>query len=333
MQFNRLSRRDVLTLLSSTVAWLLAARAQQGERIRRVGIFMPYPESDAEYQARVHAFRQELARLGWIDGANVRFDEHWTADDMTRVRAEAATLVASNPDAILAIGGRVIPILMQLSRSIPIVLPGASDPVGVGWATSLAHPGGNITGFGGFELSVVGKSLEMLKQIAPATVRVGLIYNPDNPNTVFYRRSFETAAGPLAVEPVTFPIHGLADIERAAASLADRDNSSILFPGDVSTIALRDEIVPLVARRRLPAMYADPAFMRAGGLASYAPDRLDLFRRSAGYVDRILRGEMPGDLPFQQPTKYQLIVNLKVAKALGLDLSPALLALADEVIE
>ena len=162
-------RREFVTLLSSMVAWPLAARAQQGERIRRVGIFMPYPESDAEYQARVHAFRQELARLGWIDGANVRFDEHWTTHEMTRVRAEAASLVASNPDAILAIGGRVIPILVQLSRSIPIVIPGTSDPLGVGWVTSLAHPGGNITGFGGFELSVVGKSLEMLKLIAPAT--------------------------------------------------------------------------------------------------------------------------------------------------------------------
>jgi len=329
-----MKRREFITLLGgAAVAWPLAARAQQSERMRRVGILMPYPKGDPEMGIRVRAFRQELGRLGWTDGANVQFDERWTADHMDRVWAEAASLIASNPDAILAPGGRVIPVLMQLSRSIPIVIPGASDPLGVGWATSLAHPGGNITGFGGLELSVVGKSLEMLKQIAPATVRVGLVYNPDNPNTVFYRRSFEAAAGPLAVEPVTFPIHGLADIERAAASLADRDNSSILFPSDVSTIALRDEIVPLVARRRLPAMYADSAFMRAGGLASYAPDRLDLFRRSAGYVDRILRGEKPGDLPFQQPTKYQFIVNLKVAKVLGLDLSPALLALADEVIE
>src|SRR6516225_9748639 len=160
-----MKRRQFITLLGgAAAAWPLAARGQQPERMRRVGIFMPYPESDAEYHARVHAFRQELARLGWIDGANVRFDEHWTADDMTRVRAEAASLVASNPDAILAIGGRVIPILMQLSRSIPIVLPGASDPVGVGWATSLAHPGGNITGFTAFELSTLGKSLDILKQ-------------------------------------------------------------------------------------------------------------------------------------------------------------------------
>jgi len=222
---------------------------------------------------------------------------------------------------------------MQLSRSIPIVSPGASDPIAVGWATSLARPGGNVTGFTLFEISILGKSLTLLKQIAPAIVRVALIYNPDNPNTVFYRRTFETAAGPLGVEPIAVPVHGLADIDRAVASLADRQNTGVLFPPDVTTVALRDEVVALVARRRLPAIYSDPAFMKAGALACYGPDRVDLFRRSAGYVDRILRGEKAGDLPFQQPTKYELMVNLKTAKALGLELSPALLALADEVIE
>jgi putative ABC transport system substrate-binding protein len=222
---------------------------------------------------------------------------------------------------------------MQLTRSIPIVMPGASDPVGVGWVTSLARPGGNLTGFTMFELSILGKSLGLLKQIAPTITRVAFIYNPDNPNTAFYRRSLEAASSPLAVEPINVPVHGLADIERAVAPIADRQHTGLFFPSDLTTFALRNEIVALVARNRLPAIYSDPAFVAAGGLAFYGPDRVDLFRQSAGYVDRILRGEKPGDLPFQQPTKYQFILNLKTGKALGLDLSPTLVALADEVIE
>ena len=333
-----MNRRGFITLLGGAAAapsflWPLAARAQQGDRMRRVGILMPFPKGDTEQGTRVRAFRQELGKLGWTDGGNVQFDERWTADNMDVVRANATSLMASNPDAVLATGGRVIPILMQLSRSIPIVIPGSSDPVAVGWVTSLSRPGGNITGFTLFEISIVGKSLEILKQIAPATVRVALIYNPDNPNSVFYRRTFEAAAGPLAVEPIAVPIHGFADIDHAVASLADRQDTGVLFPPDVTTAALRDEVVALVARRRLPAIYSDPVFVKIGGLASYGPDRIDLFRRSAGYVDRILRGEKAGDLPFQQPTKYQLMVNLKAAKALGLELSPTLLALVDEVIE
>ena len=241
-------REFILTLVGGAAAWPRAARAQQSERMRRVAILVPYPKGDLEFEVRVRAFRQELGKLGWTDGANVQFDERWTADNMELVWAEAASLVASNPDAILASGGRVIPVLMQLTRSIPIVIPVASDPLGVGWATSLARPGGNITGFAMLELSVLGKTLEILKQIAPAIVRVALIYNPDNPNTVFYRRTFQ-AAGPLAVEPMDIPIHGLVDIERAVASLADQQNSGILFPGDLTTSALRREIVALVARR------------------------------------------------------------------------------------
>jgi ABC-type uncharacterized transport system substrate-binding protein len=326
-------RRDFILALGGAAAWPLAARAQQAERMRRVGILVPYPKGDREFEVRVRAFRQELGKLGWTDGANMQLDERWTADNMELVWAEAANLVASNPDAILASGGRVIPVLMQLTRSIPIVIPVAGDPLGVGWVTSLARPGGNITGFAMFELSVLGKTLEILKQIAPAIVRVALIYNPDNPNTVFYRRTFDAAAAPLAIEPMDIPIRGLVDIERAVASLADQQNSGIFFPSDLTTSALRREIVALVAQRRLPAIYSEPAFMRVGGLASYGADRVDLYRRSAGYVDRILRGEKPGDLPFQQPTKYQLALNLKAAKALGLELSPTLLATADEVIE
>jgi ABC-type uncharacterized transport system substrate-binding protein len=327
-------RRDFIALIGgAAVAWPLAARAQQSGRVRRVGILMPYPKGDSEHEARVRAFKQELAKLGWTDGANVRFDEHWTTDNMDMVRSHAASVVASNPDIIVTTGGRVVPVFMRLTRSIPMVLPSASDPVGVGYAQSLAHPGGNVTGFTALELSILGKSLEILKQIAPATVRVALIYNPDNPNSVVYRRISEAASAPLAIEPIDLPIHGMADIDCAVASLAERGNSGIFFLPDLTTNALRDDVVGLVARRRVPAIYSEPYFVKLGGLAFYGADRLEGFRRSAGYVDRILRGEKPGDLPFQQPTKYELILNRAAAKALGLELSPALLALADEVIE
>ena len=327
-------RREFIALLgAAAVAWPLAVRAQQGARVRRVGILMPYPKGDSENEARVDAFKQELAKLGWAEGRNIAFDERWTTDDMSRVWAEAASLMASNPDVVVATGGRVVPVLMQLSRSIPIVAPGVGDPVGVGWVQSLARPGGNITGFTSLELSILGKSLEILKQIAPAVVRVALIYNPDNPNSAHYRRISEAASAPLAIEAIDHPIHGLADIDRAVTNLADRGNSGIFFLPDLTTNALRDDVIGLVARRRVPAIYSEPFFVRLGGLAFYGADRLEGFRRSAGYVDRILRGEKPGDLPFQQPTKYELILNRTAAKALGLELSPALLALADEVIE
>ena len=329
-----IKRREFIILVGSAAGvWPLAARAQQGARVRRVGIVMPYPKGDAEYEVRAGALREELAKLGWTEGSNIQFDERWTTDDMSRVWAEAASLMASNPDVVVATGGRVVPVLMQLSRSIPIVLPGVSDPVGVGWVQSLAHPGGNVTGFTSLELSTLGKSLEILKQIAPAVVRVALIYNPDNPNSVHYRRISEAASAPLAIEVIDHPIHGLADIDRAVTNLADRGNSGIFFLPDLTTNALRDDVVGLVARRRVPAIYSEPFFVKLGGLAFYGADRLEGFRRSAGYVDRILRGEKPGDLPFQQPTKYELILNRTAAKALGLELSPALLALADEVIE
>jgi putative ABC transport system substrate-binding protein len=335
---SSITRRASMTALVGAAALPLlgplAARAQQpAGRVRRVGIVMPYAEGDADYQIRVRLLRQELGRLGWTDGGNIQFDERWTTDNMDRVRAEAASLMASNPDAIVAIGGRVIPVLMQLSRSVPIVVAGAGDPVGTGWVASLARPGGNVTGFTMFELSMFGKTLETLKQIAPATVRVALVFNPENPNTVVYRRALEEAAGPLAIEPVITPIHGIAELDRAIASLAERRGTGVFFLPDVTVNALRAEAIALVGRHRLPAIYADPIFVKSGGLAFYGADRVDLFRRAAGYVDRILRGEKPGDLPFQQPTKYQFVLNLRTARALGLELSPTVLALADEVIE
>jgi putative tryptophan/tyrosine transport system substrate-binding protein len=328
-----MQRRDFITLLSGAAAWPLAARAQQAPRQRRIGILMPYPPSDTEWQSRVGALRQELQRLGWTPGGNIEFDERWTTDNMDLVRANAANLVELKPDIIVTLGGRVIPVLMQLTRTIPIVIPGAGDPVGSRYVENLARPGGNVTGFGLFEFSVFGKILETLKQITPAASRVALIYNPDNPNAVFYRRLFEDATGPLAVEPIVMPIHSIADIERAIEALAEQPNGGVFFPPDITISALRDQILAIVARRRVPAIYTDRIFVTSGGLVSYDADRTEIFRRAASYVDRILRGEKPGDLPFQQPTKYQLTINLKTAKALGLTIPQSLLATADEMIE
>ena len=328
-------RRDFISLLGgAAVALPLAARAQQQPGpMRRIGIVMPFAKGDAENEALVAAFKQELAKLGWADGRNVQFDERWTTDNMDVVRAEAASLMASNPDVVIATGGRVVPILMQLSNTIPIVLPGGSDPVRMGYAKTLARPGGNVTGFATLELSMLGKSIEILKQIAPAMARVALIYNPDNPNSTIYRQIAEEASGRIGIEPIAFPIHGFSDIDRAVASLAVNPNSGIYFLPDVSTLALRNEVVDLTARHRLPAIYWDASFVKLGGLAFYGIDRIDLFRRSAGYVDRILRGEKAADLPFQQPTQFRLVINLKTAKALGLTIPQTLLATADEVIE
>jgi putative tryptophan/tyrosine transport system substrate-binding protein len=327
-------RREFITLLGGAALWPNIGWTEQSSGpMRRIAILMPYAKGDAEFEARVRTLREELQKLGWTEGAKVTFDERWTTDNMDAVRANAASLVDSNPDAIVAIGGRVLPVLLGLTQTVPIVVPGSSDPVGTGLAESLARPGRNVTGFSLFEVSIFGKMLEVLKQVAPAISRVALIFNPDNPNTVLYQRSFETFTALLGVEPTVFTIHGLADIERTLAGWAERRDSGVFFPPDVTISALRREIIALVERHRLPAIYSEPVFAQSGGLVIYGADRLDLYRRSAGYVDRILRGERPGDLPFQQPTKYQLIINLKTARALGLEPSPMLLARADEVIE
>jgi putative tryptophan/tyrosine transport system substrate-binding protein len=331
---DRTKRREFIALLGGAAVWPLAARAQQtAVRKKVVGTLMPYAETDTEFTSRVQALRQELGKLGWKDGSDVEFDERWTGDNMDLVRASVANLVGLNPDVIVVTGGRIIPVLMQSTRSIPVVIPGAPDPVGVGWAKSLSRPGGNITGFSMFELSIVGKMLGILKQVAPNTSRVAFFYNPDNPNTAYFRRNFVSAASALAVEPIIAPIHGLADIARSIEGLAERPNTSIFFAPDATISILREEVIALVGRYRLPAIYSDPVFPRIGGLVFYGPDRIDLFRRAAGYVNRILRGEKPSDLPFQEPTKFQLIVNRGTARALGLELPEQMLMLADDVIE
>jgi putative ABC transport system substrate-binding protein len=326
-------RRHFLGLLAGVVASCRATYAQSNANPRRIGILIPYRQDDDEFSGRVLAFKQELTRRGWTEGTTVRFDERWTADDMDQVRAAAQSIMGANPDAVVAIGGRVIPLLLQFSRSVPIVVPGAVDPVGVGWVESLARPGGNITGFTFLELSIFGKMLETLKQIAPSTTRVANVHNPDNRSTAAFKKEFERAASALALEAISIPVHDMAAIERAATELVARPHSAVFFPPDVTIQAFREQIVPLLGRTRIPAIYTDDVFVRIGGLASYAADRKEIYRQAASYVDRILRGEKSAELPFQQPTKYQLKINLKTAKNLGLELSPTLLATADEVIE
>jgi ABC-type uncharacterized transport system substrate-binding protein len=326
-------RRTFLGILSSAVvSWPLVVYAQ-GERVRRIGIVMPFPPTNAEMQARVRAFRDELRKRGWAASVNVQFDERWTGDNMDLIRSAATNLVELNPDAILAVGGRVIPILMELTRSIPIVNPGGSDPVGRGYAESLARPGRNVTGFAIMELSVVSKMLQTLKEISPNITHISMIYNPDNPAGALYARSFQSAAGSLGVEPTVIHIRGFTDIERAAAAAAALPNAGIFVPPDVTISAFTEQTVAALARHRLPAIYSEREFVTKGGLVYYGTDRIELYRGAASYVDRILRGEKPSDLPYQQPTKYQLVINLQTAKALGLTIPSKLLFTADEVIE
>jgi putative tryptophan/tyrosine transport system substrate-binding protein len=334
MQFGQLKRRQFLTLVGgAAAAWPTVARAQQPERVRRIGILMPFPPTNAEMQVSVRAFREELRKRGWMGGLNVQFDERWTSDNMDLIRSAATNLVELAPDAIMAVGARVIPILMELTRSIPIVVPSGADPVAYGYAESLARPGRNVTGFAPLELSVVGKMLQTLKEIAPTVSHISMIYNPDNRAGPFFVRSFESAAGSLGFKPTFAHIHGLADIESAIAAAAAQPDGGIFVPLDVSVLAFAEQTVTLVARHRLPAVYSERAFVKSGGLLYYGADRIELFRSVATYIDRILRGEKAGDLPFQLPTKYDLVINLRAAKALGLTIPPHLFFTADEVIE
>jgi len=329
-----MKRREFITLIGGAAAALpVVARAQQRERVRRIGILMPLPKSDAFFQARVRDFRQELLRLGWSEGRNVQFDERWSTDNMDAVRTDAASLVELKPDVILIAGDRVLRVFMKLTSSIPIVAGAISDPIATGAIESLARPGHNVTGFSLLEFSMFGKMLEILKQIAPDISRVGMMYNPDNPIGVAYRRWFESSAAQLGLQPIDLPIHNIADIERAITGMAEQPDGGFLLPPDVTTSIHYTEVVNLMARHRVPAIYSTPSFLEAGGLVNYGSDISEMFRQAAGYVDRILHGEKPGDLPFQQPTSYQLRINLKTATAMGLTIPPTLQARADEVIE
>jgi ABC-type uncharacterized transport system substrate-binding protein len=325
-------RREFIAGLSGSVLTPVAGHAQKRGRVRLVAFILPYAEDDANAQTRVRILREELTKLGWVEGIDIRFDVRFTNDNMDIVRATAGTLVESSPDVIASSGDRVVAVLLQLTRSIPIVAT-ASDLVGSGFAGSLAHPTGNVTGFSTLEFSLVGKMVETLKLIAPNVSRVGMIYNPDNPVTVIYVRTFKNVAAQLAMEPVDIPVHSVEEIEHAIAGLATPPNGGLIAAPDVTLIGRAAQVTELAARYRIPALYHLALFTEQGGLASYGADIADMVRRQAFYVHRVLQGEKPSDLPIQQPTSYQLVINLKAAKALGLTVPERLLATADEVIQ
>jgi putative ABC transport system substrate-binding protein len=329
-----LRRRDFITLLGGTAAWPVAARAQQAERMRRIGVLMPFDENDPEQKTNVSAFTQALAGLGWTDGRNVRMELRWSGDDTNRMRALAQELVRSQPDIIVTNSTPATVALQQQTRTIPIVFAGVADPVASGIVPRLNRPGGNITGFATFEPSLGGKWLELLSEIAPGLKRTAIMFNPDTAAASAYIASFEMAARSLKVAPIIAPVHGDAEIETAIIALGREPGGGlVVMPDGGFTFTHRAPIISAAARNNVPAVYRFSDFARDGGLLSYGPDLVDIERRAATYVDRIVRGEKPGDLPVQLPTKFEMVVNLKTAKALGLDVPPSIRLRADEVIE
>jgi putative tryptophan/tyrosine transport system substrate-binding protein len=326
-------RREFIILLGGAVtAWPLIARAQPAERVRRIGVLLPSAAENPEYQPWVGAFLQELAQLGWSIGRNVRIDTRWAATNAD-IRNQAAELVALAPDVILAHGSNTVGQLLQATHTVPIVFPVIADPIAGGFVDNLARPGGNATGFMLFENSISGKWLELLKQIAPGVTRVAVIVDPTIPTGPAQFSVIQTMAPSLRVEVTPINKRDAGEIERAVAALAQASNGGLIVTTGLPATHNRDLIITLAARHKLPAIYFDRYFVTAGGLFSYGPDRIDMYRRAAGYVDRILKGEKPADMPVQAPTKYQLVINLKTAKVLGLTVPQALLASADEVIE
>ena len=328
-----IGRRGFITVLGgAVVAWPLAARAQQ-ERMRRIAFLHSLAENDPEAQARIAAFRQTLETLGWTEHRNVQIEHRFSAGDFVRMRAYTAELVNSAPDLIVATSTPVLAALKQATRSIPIVFSVVNDPVGQGFVASMARPGGNITGFTFVDFPLIGKWLEMLKEIAPGVRRIILVFNPQTAPyyPVFLR---ELGAAPsLAADVSATPVRDEAEIEAAITGFAQNPGGGLIIPGEPFINTHRRLIMALAERHRLPAIYGFRHYVREGALMSYGPDTLDIYRRSASYVDRILKGEKPADLPVQAPTKFELVINLKTAKALGLTVPMALQARADEVIE
>ncbi len=337
MRFNHLTRREFISLLGGAVAaWPFAARAQQGERVRRVGVLMNGTATDALPQSYVAAFVQELRSLGWIEGQNLRIDIRWNAGDAQLARIYAAQLIGLMPDVILTSSTTNLTVIQQATGTVPVVFVQVSDPVAQGFVASVAKPGGNLTGFSMYEFAIGGKWVDLLKEIAPALVRVGVMFNPDtSPQSTFFMRSIEAAAPSLGVEPVVVPVRATADIEPAFESFARAANGGLILTTDTFTGLRLKLIADLASRHRLPVISANANFPKEGGLLYYGANinLIDQFRQAGTYVDRILKGAKPGDLPIQRADKYTLIINLKTAKALGLKVPLPLLGLADEVIE
>jgi putative tryptophan/tyrosine transport system substrate-binding protein len=326
-------RRAFLTLLGGAAAWPLTARAQQGEPMRRIGVLMSLAADDAEGQARLAAFSQGLQQLGWIDGRNVRIDTRWGAGDADRTRRYAAELVALAPNVILATGSPPVVALQQVTRSTAIVFADVGDPVGQGFVETLARPGGNTTGFMLFEYSMGGKWLELLKEIAPSVTRAAVLRDTASALAGGQLGAIQAASSSLGVELSPVGMRDAGEIERGISTLARSANGGLIVTASTLALVHRERIITLAARYKLPTVYFARGFVAGGGLIAYGPNQIDPCRRAAGYVDRILKGEKPADLPVQAPTKYELVINLKTAKALGLEVPPTLIARADEVIE
>jgi putative ABC transport system substrate-binding protein len=325
-------RREFIGLVGGAAAWPLAAGAQQLVQMRRMGILLPAAADDTEFQARVGAFLQGLALLGWSIGRNVRIDVRWATANAADIRRHAAELAALAPDIILANGGSTVTPLLQVTRTVPIVFVTVTDPVGAGLVDSLARPGGNATGFMTAEFSIGGKWLELLKQIAPGVTRVAVLRNSTSAGPALFA-VIQAMAPSLRVEVNPVNASDAGDFERVVAAVARAPNAGLIVTSVAAATLHRDLIIMLAARHKLPAVYWERFFVAAGGLISYGPDVIDQYRQAAGYVDRIFKGEKPADLPVQAPTKYELVINLKTAKTLGLDLPETLLATADEVIQ
>jgi putative ABC transport system substrate-binding protein len=329
-----MNRRDFITLLGGGAAWPLAARAQQGDRVRRIGVLMPYDENDPRARSVVSAFTQALADLGWSDGRNVRMDLRWYGEDINRMRALTRELVGTQPDIIVTSGTLATAALQRETRTIPIVFVTGGDPVATGIVPRLDRPGGNVTGFAAFEPSLGGKWLELLSEIAPGLKRAAIMFNRDNASVSVVMPFFETAARSLKILPIVVPVHDDVEMETAINDLGREPRGGLVVMSSVFVVAHRALIISAAARNNVPAVYPNSDVARAGGLFSYGPaDTADFLRRPAIYVDRILRGAKPGDLPVQFPTKIELVINLKTAKALGLAVPPSILLRADEVIE
>ena len=328
-------RREFIILLGgAAVAWPLAARAQQADRMRRVGVLVSRIADDPEEQARLAAFVQGLQELGWTEGRNVRIDYRWAAGDADRSRTYAAELVALAPDVIVAAGSQSVAALEQTTRTVPIVFASVVDPVGAGYVTRLARPGGNATGFTAFEYSLSGKWLELLKEIAPNLTRIAILRDTTTSAGIGQFAVIQAMAPPsFGVELSPIDVRDAGEIERDVAAFAGETKGGLIVTGSSGAAVHRELIIMLAARHRLPTVYPFRFFVTSGGLISYGPDLNDQYRRAAGYIDRILKGEKATDLPVQAPTKYELAINLKTAKALGLTVPPSLLARADEVVE
>jgi putative ABC transport system substrate-binding protein len=325
-------RREFIALVGSAAAWPFAARAQEGERRRLIGVLMYVPADDPEGQARLAALAQALKQLGWSDDRNLQIDTRWAnADD---IRRHAAELAALAPDVLVAGNGTAtVTPLLQATRTVPIVFVNVIDPVGAGFVASLAQPGGNATGFTIFEYGMSGKWLELLKQIAPRVTRAAVLRDPAVASGIGQFGGVQAVAPSLGVELSPVDVRDVGEIERAVTAFARSSNGGLIVTGSALALVHQDPIISLANRHRLPAVYWNRRFVTGGGLISYGPDTIDPFRRAAGYVDRILKGAKPADLPVQAPTKYELLINLKTAKTLGLEVPPPLLARADEVIE